>query len=83
MINWLQKYSHFSGAPCIYPLGNELCSSSHQETESMPHPLNRTRSCDLFGPIGCGRHDAVPILSLGLRRPCNFCLVSQNPAGTL
>ena len=76
MINWLQKYSQFSGAPCIYPVGNELCSSSHQETESISHPLNQTWSCDLFGPIGCGGHDAEPRpqealqLLLGLLEPC-------------
>lgn len=59
-------------SPKIPPIPVCICCSSHQEVESIFHPLNLDWPCNLVRPIQCGGSGMSLFLGLVLKRPWTF-----------
>lgn len=59
-------------SPTIPPIPVCICCYSHQEVESIFHPLNLDWPCNLVWPIQCGGSGISLFLGLVLKKPWTF-----------
>lgn len=69
--DWLQKWLQwFPSLSCLHPLQNDFVAPLMRRQNLFSYPLNLESPYSLLWVIGYGTHADVPVLFLGLKKPC-------------